>query len=51
MNNTNLTCVAATAGTSIGQDMWIDICHYQLSIQNFIQHSWYIVYTYTYARY
>ena len=37
MNNTNLTCVAATAGTSIGQDMWIDICHYQLSIQNFIR--------------
>ena len=50
MNNTNLTCVAATAGTSIGQEIWIEICHYQLSIQNFIQHSWYTVYLYTYAR-
>ena len=44
MNNTNLTCVAATAGTSIGQEIWIEFCHYQLSTQNFIQHSWYIVY-------
>ena len=46
MNNTNLTCVAATAGTSIGQEMWIEVCHYQLSIQNFIQHSWYTVFSY-----
>ena len=39
MNNTRLTCVAATAGTRIGQDLWKDVCHYQLSLQNFIQQS------------
>jgi len=49
MNNTNLTCVAATAGTSIGQEIWIEVCHYQRSIQNFIQQSWHIAYYY--ARY
>ena len=42
MNNTSLTCVAATAGTRIGQDMWIEVCHHQLSIQNFIWLSQYI---------
>ncbi len=42
MNNTNLTCVAATAGTSIGQDMWTGICHYQSPTQNFTQQSWHI---------
>ena len=50
MNNTNLTCVAATAGTRIGQDMWIGVCHYQLPIQNFIQQSWYIIHNSMYAR-
>ena len=49
MNNTNLTCVAATAGTSISQEIWIDICHYQSPIQNFIQHSWYITCKHIYA--
>ena len=49
MNNTDLTCVAATAGTSIGQEIWINVCHYQLFTQNFIQHSWYTAHNYAYA--
>lgn len=39
MNNTSLTCIAATAGTRFGQDIQIENCHYQSSIQNFIRHS------------
>ena len=44
MNNTSLPRIAATAGTRFGQDIQIENCHYQLSIQNFIRRS-----RYTYA--
>lgn len=39
MNNTSLPRIAATAGTRFGQDIQIENCHYQYSIQNFIRRS------------